>query len=396
MATTTLVPNPDEPPRGLRFTDPTADIVWAAIQTLDEAAKHEVLAHLRDHLAVPDARQTDRQVQVAKAVAALREAAEILAARGDSDGLTSYRYEELRRELDRKGDWPPESSIRRYVAGTWNDALRRAQLDPVADGDAFRTQLGGRLTREECAAAVRQCAEETNNPLPGFWDYINWAKRPDVRRRPGRRPHSQTPFDRLFDGWASVLVAAGLAQEGANVGRANKVPGASTRSRTGYGWTEEQLGDALRTIAARLGRSPKTTEYAREREDLLAEREEAGEPPIAFPSMAVIQNRYRSWDAALVDAGLEPTNGKHEKRGCAKRRSPRRIPEEEMLACLREAFAAIGHPFTTRTYTEWRKRELEACRRNGIYRRIPAYFAIYQRFGDWPTACQRALGDGRG
>ena len=128
---------------------------------------------------------------------------EILAGSDGSDGsdgrdagevLTSYAYERLRCELGRKGDWPPESSIRRFVGGTWNDALRRAALDPVADGDALRTQLGGRLTPEECAAAVRECSEETRDPLPTYSSYIAWCRRPDVRRRPGRRPHSQAPL----------------------------------------------------------------------------------------------------------------------------------------------------------------------------------------------------------
>ena len=75
MTTTTQFPNPEEAPRGLRFADPTADIVWAAIQTLDEAAKHELFGHLRTHLVIPDGRGTMQQAQVAKAVGALREAA---------------------------------------------------------------------------------------------------------------------------------------------------------------------------------------------------------------------------------------------------------------------------------------------------------------------------------
>jgi hypothetical protein len=220
MATTTQFPNPDEAPRGRRFADPSADIVWAAIETLDEAAKHEVFSQLRGHLAVPDARQTDEQARVAKSVAALREPAAILAARGDSDGLSTSKYEALRREdRRRKSEWPPESSIRRFVAGTWNDALRRAQLEPVVDGDAIVVSLGGRFTREECTAAVRDCSNDLNDPLPGFADYLRWSRRPDVRRRAGRRPASQPPFDRIFNGWTDVLVAAGLAQPGQVVAR---------------------------------------------------------------------------------------------------------------------------------------------------------------------------------
>lgn len=315
MATTTQFPNPQERPRGLRFNDPTADIVWAAIQTLDEAAKHEVLDHLRNHLVIPDARRTDREAQVAKAIAALREAAEILSERGDKSELSTHRYEVLRRELDRKGDWPPESSIRRIVAGTWNDALRRAQLDPVSDGDAIRVQLGGRLSREECASAVRECSQETGTRLPTYSYYIAWSRRPDVRRRPGRRPQSQSPFTRNFHRWADVLVAAGLAEEGEVTGPVLRAPDASVRSTAGIRWADEQLVDALRTIAGRLGHSANTSEYPRERERLIAEQEDSGEPVRPFPSLPTILNRYRSWDVALTAAGLEPTNGRRDADG---------------------------------------------------------------------------------
>ena len=394
MATQLQFPNPDERPRGLRFNDQTGDIVWAAIQTLDEAAKHEVLGHLRDHLAIPDARRTDREAQVAKAVAALREAAEILRARGDQSELTSYRYEALRTEQDRKGDWPPESSIRRFVAGTWNDALRRAQLDPVSDGDAIRVQLGGRLSREECAAAVRECSQDTGAPLPTYSAYIAWSRRPDVRRRAGRRPQSQSPFTRNFQSWAEVLVAAGLAEEGQITGPVLRTPDASIRSAGAYRWAEDQLTEALQTIAGRLGHSPSTGEYPRERERLIVERQDSGAPDRPFPAMSSILTRFGSWNAALTAAGLEPISSRSEHDG---RRKPsrRKIPREEMLACLREAFDSVGHPFTAAAYTSWRKQQIEADRRNGTLRRIPGYHAIWTEFGDWATACQQALGRAR-
>ena len=353
-----------------------------------------MLDHLRTHLAIPDARRTGREAQVAKAIAALREAAEILSERGDKSELSSYRYEALRSELDRKGDWPPESSIRRFVAGTWNDALRRAQLDPVSDGDAIRVQLGGRLSGEECAAAVRECSQETGNPLPTYSSYIAWSRRPDVRRRPGRRPHSQSPFSRNFERWADVLVAAGLAKPGEVTGPVLRTPDASVRSTAGVRWAEEQLAEALRTIAERLGHSPNTGEFPRERERLIAEQEDSGKPVRPFPSLPSILTRFGSWDAALTAAGLDPTNGRREHDG-RRKPSSKRFPREEMLACLREAFAAVGHPFTAAAYTAWRERQIQADRQAGVLRRIPGYHAIYSAFGDWATACQRALGEAR-
>lgn len=93
--------------------------------------------------------------------------------------------------------WPPDSSIRRWLGGSWNDALRAARLEALPDGDAIKVHLGGALTADEIIAALRLCAEHLGH-VPTFTDYRHWACRPDVVQLAGRRPRSQPPIDRVF------------------------------------------------------------------------------------------------------------------------------------------------------------------------------------------------------
>ena len=160
MATTTQFPNPEEAPRGLRFADPSADIVWAAIQALDEAAKHELLGHLRTHLDIPDARRTMRQAQVAKAVASLREAMEILAARSGGEELTTPVMSGCapswivavigRRRVRSAGFWPGPGTMRSGARSLtrWLTGMRSG-----------RSSVGGcrpRSARRRSRTAVRR------------------------------------------------------------------------------------------------------------------------------------------------------------------------------------------------------------------------------------------------
>ena len=62
---------------------------------------------------------------------------------------------------------------------------------------------------------------------------------------------------------------------------------------------------------------------------------------------------------------------------------------------MREAFAALGHPFTARAYETWRRRQTTVDRRDGVIRRLPSYHAIHGRFPTWERACRFALGQAR-
>lgn len=409
-------------PRGELFTDSGAAAVWAAIGLLSEESKRELLDAFVAEQLIPDLRGSTQQAQVARALASLREAAELLrldpeladggagdepphrpaTAAGDSDDadageprLSVDAYRRLFTLHGRRLGWPPDGTIRRWLAGSWNDCLRAAGLEITPDGDALVRELGGALTREECLAAVRDYATESGIELPTLTGYLRWARSPKVRRRPGRRPSSQGPFDRLFGDWGAVLVDAGIAQPDAvgGVGRSTSrtVGGRKIYYRSGYGYSEEQLHGALREIAERLGHSPKTSEYKAARDELLADEMAEGKPPRAFPSLSMIQKNYEAWDDALRAAGLEPVDGRHNKVGCGTRRNGRAVTEEMCVSAIREGFLAKGHPYTQTAYSAWRKDQQARDRAERRIRRLPSYDAIWARYGTWEQAVMVAF-----
>lgn len=118
----------DERPRGELFRDPSAAVVWAGICALDEASQHDVLEALRVRLVAFDSRSGEISHKRARAVAALRQAAQRLG--GKPPSVAEYR--KLLRESPGL-DWPTDGSIRRWMGGSWNTALDQAHLEPVAE-----------------------------------------------------------------------------------------------------------------------------------------------------------------------------------------------------------------------------------------------------------------------
>jgi hypothetical protein len=187
-------PSPTPIPRGQRFSDPQCNVVWAAIRALDEAAKHDLLFRLGEHLALSETdRDGPQATREARAVAALREAWSLHAREGDtsSTGLPVAIYRALRSEHPERS-WPPDGSIRRWLGGNWNDALRRAGLDALPEAEVTMRPLGSALSKQEAVAAVQACAKDLGE-VPTFSRYVGWVRRPDVRRREGRRPSWSRP-----------------------------------------------------------------------------------------------------------------------------------------------------------------------------------------------------------
>lgn len=81
------------PPRGELFADPAAAVLWAGFLTLSEHLKHQLLAALQEHLAIPGDRATPDGVRAARAVGALREARELLRRSHAMARLTQDAYE---------------------------------------------------------------------------------------------------------------------------------------------------------------------------------------------------------------------------------------------------------------------------------------------------------------
>ena len=376
-------------------------VVWAALQDLDPGQLMQIYRRLQARIVCPEAEGTPDDQRLGRAVTALNEAADLLEAAGQERLVSVEAYRRLRADR-RQAGWPPDGSIRRWLGGSWNDALRRAALSPAPDGDALVRELGGPFTRQECLEALQAYVAETGDRLPALWRYVRWAKRPDVRRRPGRRPQSQRAFGRLFQGWFDVLVQAGLARSAAKTGQPRGQqaepprPGSRGRiySRSGYGYTPAQVRAALQEVARRLGkRSFKQDDFVRERSAIFAEEDGAGGPLRAFPSLSSIHNRYPTWDEALVDAGLEAFDGAHNKEYARIKRSSKRIADEEIFEALSQAYreAAVNGRLRLKDYQAWRRAELAKDQAAGRYRQLPEQQCLWQRFGSFKHALSLAL-----
>jgi hypothetical protein len=347
------------PPRRERFADPAARAVWAAIVALPPALQHQILDALRDLLACLDGTST-HETRARHAVVCLREVAEHL---GKSPSMFEYRRELVEHPEKR---WLADSTLRSWLGGSWNDCLRTARLDTVPDGDVMIAQNGPAASAEEIASALQACARELGD-VPTISAYYAWARRPDVRVRPGRRPMSQSPFDRVFGSYYKALVGAGLVNGEAGIPVAR-----STMVRLGgYHVGEEQMHAALREVAERLGRSPRAAEYTRAREEIIDESAAAGQPR-SLPALSTLQKQYGVWDNALTAAGLTPLGGRRTgKAGARGGLAGPRISNSELLDALRDAWMDVGPPFTSLSYKEWRKQQIERDGRSAASAAFP-------------------------
>jgi hypothetical protein len=285
-------------------------------------------------------------------------------------------YEEVRQTLPELR-LPPNGSVRRWLGGSWNACLRRALLEAVSDGDFAARAIGlnDRFEDEETFEALRQCVNELGF-APSITAYFGWARRPDVRERQGRRPLSYKPFER-FGGIRSALVAAGVLGE--NEAR-HAVNGRLLPLR--YAYSEQDVCSALQLIAKRLGRSPRASEYEKERQRARAEWRASGETE-PLPTVDVIRKRYGYWNAALEKAGLTPLA--HQNLPHLGTRRPV-YTDEEKLDWIRRAWMKVGEPFTGYAYKHWRK---EALVETG--EAIPCLPVIERTFGGWKRARELAL-----
>jgi hypothetical protein len=353
------------PPRRERFTDGGLEPVWAAVQELDEGAKHQLLRELAEELALVGYTRSAWTIREKRAVAALREAADIL---GHSPSVKQYRT--LHNEHP---EWPADGTIRSWLGyGRWNDCLSHARLDAAADEEPIRITSGPAFTRDEIVDALNDCSVEVN-AVPTLTMYLSWARRPDVRRRPGRRPRSFTPFTTLFGGYTEALKAAGLLP-----GEGGDVPEAPRLRPAKYAYTNAELIEAIQLVAGRLGYPPTVTDYLNERFAIIGEAHRNGHAR-ALPTYHTIINRFGSWERALTAVSSDVAPPRKRGRG-------NRYSDEDVLRALRDAYAEIGDPFTIEAYLEWREDEKDRDRLAGRLHRRPEYRVIRRRFGGWRQA----------
>lgn len=359
-----------------RFTHPESEVVWAAIETLDVGAQHELSQRL-DTLFDGNGTPTTSHEKAAAAVAGLHRAARNL---GHPPTRLEYR---LLREEHPELKLPAETNVRRWL-GTggaaiegWNECLISAGLDTVTDGD-FTSALSGRTYRfddSEIFEALREYAREPGRVLTKD-AYEQWARSPEVMARPGRRPTSYHPFERL-GGFRNALLLAGVITE--NEAR-YAADGRLLPLR--YRYTETDMRDALLEVAKKLGRSPRSGEYERERQRIYQAvlRDKEIRP---FPTAAVIRDHFGSWNAALDFADLAPVDSHIPSFTGSHRPS---YTEPEMIECLRLAWVEMGEPFTGAAYKAWRENELAKGTSN-----VPTLDTVSRRLGGWNEACRRAL-----
>lgn len=171
---------------------------------------------------------------------------------------------------------------------------------------------------------------------------------------PGRRPLSQSPFDR-FGGFSACRLAARRRETPPTDGdRSAATRSGRVRPRSGYALTREEMRKSVKLVHRSLRRVPRATEYIRERERI-QDSAPAGKPAPLLASYNRIVGAYGGWDAALIDCGYPPfrsvdidRNGRLEHRHRSEPRNA--ISTEDLLDGIREAFAAKGRPFGMQTY----------------------------------------------
>ncbi|PTL56130.1 homing endonuclease associated repeat-containing protein [Paraconexibacter algicola] len=372
----------------LLFDDPAAATAWGFIQQLSPACQHLLLARLREHLAVLETTGGPAATREAHAVRALHEALDLLLAEEPGSVLTVEAYRRLRHANPDAG-WPEDRNLRRWLGGgSWNDALRRARMEAVPDGDRLVVERARDITAEQAVAALRLCAGDLGGP-PTLSQYVAWARR-DERYVDPDIPASQLPFMRLFESWAGALVAAGLveAPDGQDAGLAAVVASGHVRPAQ-YAYSATDRCKPLQRCAAELGRSPRQQEYTAWRQRCQRDAMTAGRPVPAIPSPSTLVRDAGTWDEALAAAGLERLGGR------ATRSNPDRSPrggsdkrwsQYSLITILDRADAAVPGRLSTTAYGRWRREVLGAAKPGSQDRALPIYQTYISWFGSWQAA----------
>lgn len=322
------------------MTEEAADAAMAFLMKLDPAVQRAVLERFEEALAVAPSESSDHR-RIRRAGRALHEAKRIL---GRSPSVREYK--KLRREHP-EHEWPETRSVTRWLGvRSWNDALVRMRLEPLAEGDVIEGAIGPTYTVEDVLQALRDCAHDLGQP-PTITDYFFWVRHPDVRDRPGRRPGSTWIFNRIFGGFRQARIAAGLEDGDPTAAHPTEV---LIRSAN-YRLPDEQILDDIRLAASVVDQPLTQTVYDRARATIYRESKAAGRPR-ALAGVGTIYRHFRYWAAALEAAGVEIPDPDT-------RSTKHRLQKEQLLHALSEGYEAAKGRYTQNAYLAWRDRECE-------------------------------------
>lgn len=216
-------------------------------------------------------------------------------------------------DMRERGSHSPTTYTDRF--GTWQNAIVLAGLTP--------DHRGTKIPEDKLLAALKELAASLGRP-------------PTSTEMDEGGPFSSTTYYRRFGSWDAALDAAGLSR---------------TEGRNTAELSDQELLDEISRMADVLHRPPNTTEM-----------DELG----AY-SASTYRRRFSSWETALREAGLDPTEHR--------RGAPNRVSERELLDELRALAADLGRSPT-----------VEEMWKQGSY--SPATYR--DRYGLWSDALEAA------
>jgi hypothetical protein len=224
--------------------------------------------------------------------------------------------EDLKSVADIVGEPPSERVYRNHGKYSVKTYCKRFEgWNSALQAAGLKPNVEMNISRETLIPALGEFAEELSRP-------------PTTDEMERKGPYTASPYKRAFGNWNQALRQAGL-----EVNYARDV-------------SEEDLLAELKRFAKKLGHVPRTHEM----------RDQGNW------SRGIYQKRFGSWNKALLAAGFE-TN----------QRSG--IPQEELLAELRELADELGHPPTT-----------DEMHNHGKFTTAP----YHRVFGTWRKALQAA------
>jgi hypothetical protein len=143
---------------------------------------------------------------------------------------------------------------------------------------------------------------------------------------------------------------------------------------------------AIRSVAESVGHVPTTTEYTHERN----RRRKFGDE--SLPAISVLLKFFGSWHRALSSAALaERQVGSLNARAAYRPLKMPRYSNERIVQCLRACASDLGRIPTVRDFLVWRDGRTGRSSGGRVFGvDIPHFRTIYERFGNWPSACKAA------